>query len=94
MAGRVRARPGPEIAQKLKGVVVPLTAVFSPDDASGSFVWTINEAAKTVSRQHVSLGEPAVGGITISEGLSPGSLIVAVGVHSLKEGQTVRIQEQ
>jgi RND family efflux transporter MFP subunit len=94
MAGRVRARPGPEIAQKLKGVVVPLTAVFSPDDVSGSFVWTIDEAAKTVSRRQVRLGEPAVGGITISEGLSPGSLIVAAGVHSLKEGQTVRIQEQ
>jgi RND family efflux transporter MFP subunit len=94
MAGRVRARPGPEIAQKLKGVVVPLTAVFSPDDASGSFVWTIDDAAKTVSRRQVGIGEPAIGGITISEGLSPGSLIVAAGVHSLKEGQAVRIQEQ
>jgi RND family efflux transporter MFP subunit len=94
MAGRVRARPGPEIAQQLKGVVVPLTAVFSPDDASGSFVWSIDEAAKTVSRRQVMLGEPVIGGITIKEGLSPGNLIVATGVHSLKVGQAVRIQEQ
>jgi RND family efflux transporter MFP subunit len=94
MAGRVRARPGPEIAEQLKGVVVPLTAVFSPDDASGSYLWIVDEARKTVSRRKVTLGEPVVGGITIKDGLSPGSLIVASGAHSLREGQLVRIQEQ
>ena len=36
MAGRVRARLGPEIAEQFKGVVVPLTSVFSPDDAPGA----------------------------------------------------------
>jgi RND family efflux transporter MFP subunit len=94
MAGRARARPGPQIAQQLKGVVVPLSAVFSADDAAGSFVWVVNEAAKTVSRRKVGLGEPVVGGISIKEGLSPGDLIVASGVHSLNEGQAVRIQER
>jgi multidrug efflux pump subunit AcrA (membrane-fusion protein) len=38
MAGRATARPGPEIAEQFKGVVVPLSAILSPDDASGSFV--------------------------------------------------------
>jgi RND family efflux transporter MFP subunit len=94
MAGRVRARPGPQIAQQLKGVVIPLSAVFSADDAAGSFVWVVNEAAKTVSRRPVGLGEPVVGGVSIKEGLSPGDLIVATGVHSLNEGQAVRIQER
>jgi RND family efflux transporter MFP subunit len=94
MAGRVRARPGPQIAQQLKGVVIPLSAVFSADAAAGSFVWVVNEAAKTVSRRKVGLGEPVVGGITITDGLSPGDLIVASGVHSLNEGQAVRIQER
>jgi RND family efflux transporter MFP subunit len=94
MAGLARARPGPQIAERFKGSVVPLSAVFSPDDGSGSFVWIVNEAAKTVSRRKVELGEPAVGGIVIKEGLSSGDLIAAAGVHSLHDGQTVRIQEQ
>lgn len=93
MAGRVRARPGPEIAERLKGVVIPLSAVFSPDDTPGSFVWQIGET-NTVTRRQVTLGEPVIGGITIKEGLAPGDLIVAAGVHSLKEAQAVRVQER
>jgi len=94
MAGRARARPGPEIAERFKGAVVPLAAIFSPDDASGSFVWVVNEASKTVSRRKVETGEPVVGGIKIKEGLSPGDVIVAAGVHSLQDGQAVRVQDQ
>jgi RND family efflux transporter MFP subunit len=93
MSGRVRARPGPEIAERLKGVVVPMSAVFSPDDAVGSFVWVIGDG-NTVSRQQVTLGEPVVGGVTVKDGLSPGALVVQAGVHSLKEGQKVRVQER
>jgi RND family efflux transporter MFP subunit len=91
MAGRARARPGPQIAERFKGTVVPPSAIFSPDDTSGSFVWTVNEASKTVSRRKVKLGEPVLGGITVKEGLSPGDLIVVAGVHSLQDGQAVRI---
>jgi RND family efflux transporter MFP subunit len=94
MAGRATARPGPEIAERFKGVVIPLSAILSPDDASGSFVWIVNEASRTVSRRKVELGEPVVGGISIREGLSPGDLVVAAGVHSLRDGQVVRIQDQ
>jgi RND family efflux transporter MFP subunit len=94
MAGRARARPGPEIAERFKGAVVPLAAILSPDDASGSFVWIVNEAAKTVSRRKVEVGEPAIGGINIKTGLSAGELIVAAGVHSLQDGQAVRIQDR
>ena len=93
MAGRVRGKPGPEIAQLVKGVVVPLSAAFSPDDAKGSFVWVVSEAAKTVHRQQVTLGEPVVGGVSVTDGLTPGSLVAAAGVHSLREGQAVRILE-
>jgi RND family efflux transporter MFP subunit len=94
MAGRVSARPGPQIADRFKGTVVPLSAIFSPDDAPGSFVWIVNETSRTVSRRTVEVGEPVVGGITVKEGLSPGDLIVAAGVHSLQDGQAVRIQNR
>jgi RND family efflux transporter MFP subunit len=37
MAGRVRARPGPQIAERFRGVVIPLPAILSPDDAVREF---------------------------------------------------------
>ena len=91
MAGRVRGKPGPGIAEQFKGVVIPLSAAFSPDDAKGSFVWVVDQTAKSVHRQPVTLGEPVVGGVSVTDGLTPGSLVVAAGVHTLKEGQPVRI---
>jgi RND family efflux transporter MFP subunit len=93
MAGRVRGKPGPEIAQAVRGVSVPISTVFSPDDATGSFVWVVDPATKTVHRKQVTLGEPVVGGIAVTSGLAPGSLVVAAGVHSLREGQAVRLSE-
>ena len=94
MAGRATARPGPEIAERFKGVVVPLSAILSPDDATGSFVWVVNEASATASRRKVELGEPVIGGINVKDGLKPGDLIVAAGVHSLKDGPAIRIQDR
>jgi RND family efflux transporter MFP subunit len=94
MAGTVRGDPGPEIAEQVKGVIIPLSATFSPNDAKGSFVWVVNAAAKTVQRKEVTLGEPVVGGVSVLSGLDPGSLIVAAGVHSLQEGQAVRILDE
>jgi RND family efflux transporter MFP subunit len=91
MAGTVRGEPGPEIASQLRGVIIPLSATFSPNDASGSFVWVVNEAEKTVQRTEVTLGEPVLGGVSVTGGLAPGSLIVVAGVHSLQEGQAVRL---
>jgi RND family efflux transporter MFP subunit len=94
MAGRVRGKPGPEIADRVKGVVIPVSAAFSPDDATGSFVWVVNEPGGTVHRQPVTLGEPVVGGISVRSGLTPGTLVAAAGVHTLREGQAVRLLEE
>jgi RND family efflux transporter MFP subunit len=91
MAGRVRGKPGPQIAQQVRGVVVPLSATFSPNDSSGSFVWIVDEATQTVHRKEVKLGEPVVGGISVTGGLTPGNLIVSAGVHRLEEGQPVKL---
>ena len=94
MAGRVRGKPGPELADQTKGVVVPLSATFSPDDATGSFVWAVKEPGGTVHRQQVTLGEPVVGGVSVTSGLSPGTLVAAAGVHTLREGQAVRVLDE
>jgi hypothetical protein len=42
----------------------------------------------------VTLGEPVVGGVSATSGLSPGVLIAAAGVHTLREGQAVRVLEE
>jgi multidrug efflux pump subunit AcrA (membrane-fusion protein) len=94
MAGRVRGKPGPEIAGQFKGVVIPVSAAFSPDDAAGSFVWVVDEPGGTVHRQAVTLGEPVVGGVSVTSGLTPGTLVAAAGVHTLREGQAVRLLEE
>ena len=75
-------------------MIIPLSATFSPDDAKGSFVWVFDDRAKTVHRQAVKLGEPVVGGVSVTNGLTPGSLIVAAGVHRLQEGQAVRLLDE
>ncbi|WP_046869642.1 efflux RND transporter periplasmic adaptor subunit [Microvirga massiliensis] len=94
MAGRAHARPGPQIAERFKGAVIPLSAIVSPDGAAGSFVWVVNEASRTVTRRKVEVGEPVLGGVNIREGLVPGDLIVTAGVHSLQDGQSVRLPDR
>jgi membrane fusion protein, multidrug efflux system len=56
-------------------------------------VWVVNEPGGTVHRQPVTLGEPVVGGISVTSGLTPGALVAVAGVHTLREGQTVRLLE-
>ena len=94
MAGkaRIKSRP-PETAQE-GGIEVPATALFSGDAAGKSYVWVLDEASKTISRREVELGGLSRFGTRITTGLKPGEWIVTKGVHSLEEGQTVRIFDQ
>ena len=75
-------------------LVIPETSVFSVDDSSTSYVWVIDDKAKTVSKRKVSTGALLDSGITIKDGLKPGEWIATAGVHYLKEGQQVRILSQ
>lgn len=94
MAGKAtRADIGVEQTEGA-GIVVPETAVLTKDDPSKSFVWIIDEAAKTVSTRAVTTGAVVDQGLEIADGLKPGEWIVTAGVNYLKEGQKVRILEQ
>ena len=70
---------------------IPATAVFSGDDGSKNFVWIIGAENKTLSRREVERGQLARFGVLINSGLKPGEWLVTKGVHSLEEGQQVRI---
>jgi multidrug efflux pump subunit AcrA (membrane-fusion protein) len=74
-----------------EGVFVPAGAIFTLDTEKQNYVWIVDEASQSVTRQAVTVGEPSVVGISVTEGLSAGQWVVTAGVHSLSEGQQVRL---
>ena len=80
----------PEDAREV-GIEVPATAVFSAGDPDKSFVWVADDTDKTLSRREVQIGQLTSFGIMVKAGLEAGEWIVVKGVHSLAEGQQVRI---
>lgn len=57
-----------------------------------SFVWVVDTPANNVSLHKVDLSHDE-GGIRVTGGLSAGVRIVTAGVHSLKQGQQVQIEQ-
>ena len=70
---------------------VPVSAVLKKGDET--FVWVVDELTSTVSLHKVDLSEDE-GGIRVTGGLTAGTRIVTAGIHSLEQGQQVRIQEE
>ena len=69
---------------------VPASAVLK--EGAGTFVWVIDAPTSTVSLHKVELSEDE-GGIRLAGGLIAGARIVTAGIHSLKQGQQVRIEQ-
>ena len=90
MAGNAASTVSPPGMQGLSQVVIPETAVFSPDE-NKTYVWIIDEKSKKVNKREVKTGDLLDSGITVREGIEPGEWIATAGVHYLKEGQEVRI---
>ena len=91
MAGRASIISRPPDNSALVGIEIPATAVFSGEDPSKNFVWIVEEASKTLSRREVQIGKLGRFGILIRDGIKPGEWVVVKGVHSVEEGQQVRI---
>jgi membrane fusion protein, multidrug efflux system len=70
---------------------VPPSAVLR--NGPGTFVWVVDPASSTVSLQKVTLSE-AEGGLQLTSGVASGTRIVTAGIHSLKPGQHVRIEQE
>jgi membrane fusion protein, multidrug efflux system len=71
-------------------LLVPASAVLK--EGADSFVWTVDAATSTVSLRKVNLSKDK-GGIRVTGGVAPGTRIVTAGIHSLKPGQKVRIEQ-
>jgi multidrug efflux pump subunit AcrA (membrane-fusion protein) len=71
--------------------VVPIGAVFTPDTEKQDHVWIIDEKSGGVELRVVKTGNLTRSGIQIIDGLQTGEWIAIAGVHTLREGQKVRI---
>lgn len=91
MAGSASVKSRLPEESKLAGMEIPATSVFSADDPNKSYVWVVDEASKTLSRREIEIGMLSNFGVLVKAGLKPGEWILVAGVHSVKEGQQVRI---
>ena len=90
MAATVRGLPD-ENAKPGESVVVPVAAVFTADAGGQSYVWVVDQGGQKVTRRAVKTGNLTPVGIAIADGLKPGEWVVTAGVHSLRDGQQVKV---
>ncbi|MCC8154357.1 MAG: efflux RND transporter periplasmic adaptor subunit [Tannerellaceae bacterium] len=71
-------------------VSIPLNAVFEAENTT--CVWIYEEGTGSVKSRTVKITEILANGVVVvSSGLKPGEVIVSAGVHSLKEGDSVKL---
>ncbi|MGO8847010.1 MAG: efflux RND transporter periplasmic adaptor subunit [Methylocella sp.] len=70
---------------------VPASAVLTRNGES--FVWVVDLPSSTVSLHKIDLAQDEAG-IRVSGGLAAGARIVTAGIHSLEQGQKVRIEQE
>jgi RND family efflux transporter MFP subunit len=70
---------------------LPASALLDRDGRT--FVWVVDPTARTVRTVPVEIAHRDEHGARISGGLETGARVVVAGVHSLAEGQAVKIDE-
>ena len=93
MAGRAETK-SPEPGNDGGQIIIPMGASFSSAEGGKTYVWVINDQTKTVARREVTLGTVTNAGAVVRAGLQRGEWIATAGVHSLRDGQRVRIAEK
>ncbi|WP_158617424.1 efflux RND transporter periplasmic adaptor subunit [Legionella sp. km772] len=93
MAGKVRGKVNQGSKAQNK-IVLPVSALMTVGEDNKSYVWVIDPKTQQVHRQQVIIGELTETGITIVKGIRLNEWIVIAGVHSLQEGDKVRILNQ
>jgi RND family efflux transporter MFP subunit len=87
MVGRL-----PQQAREV-GINVPATALFGDGDAHQSYVFIVDENTMTLIKRPVEVSLPSTTGMLVKSGLEVGEWLVIAGVHSISEGQQVRIMD-
>jgi len=71
-------------------VDLPATAILEKDGKS--FVWVV-DPKNTVSQRAVTVGARDGDNIVVASGIAAGERIVIAGVHSLRDGQSVKVPQ-
>lgn len=93
MAGEAFGRAELPPEELAGGVTIPPGAVVSSSSGDQSYVWTVDKTSGAVSKSPVEIDRFSRFGVVVTSGLEPGQWIATAGVHSLTEGQRVRILE-
>lgn len=91
MAGSAKVSAIIPANERLTGLQLPASAIFTEDDPTKTYVWVIDETSAILKRREVKTGELTRYGLLITSGIQPGEVVAVKGVHSVAEGQKVRI---
>jgi RND family efflux transporter MFP subunit len=75
-----------------RGFLLPATAILATDGKSS--VWLVDPATNSVTRREVLLVANNDGSVDVTSGIEAGARVVTAGVHHLKEGQKVRLEQE
>jgi RND family efflux transporter MFP subunit len=76
----------------VRGLRLPSTAILTK--AGTTSVWLVDPSTNAVTLQDVQSEPNADGSVDVVSGLEAGTRVVTAGVHHLKEGQKVRIEQE
>lgn len=86
LGATVTASPERKMAAAIR---LPLSALLEADGKTQ--VWVVDPASQTVALKTIEIGENDGTSFVVKSGLGHGDRVVTAGVHSLKNGQKVRI---
>lgn len=94
MSANIRIDLSKIIYVDVQQFIVPVSAVFSPEDnpldKNKTFIWKLDSNTMQVHRTEVEIGELKSNGIQILAGIAPGDKIISAGSHFLEEGMKIR----
>jgi RND family efflux transporter MFP subunit len=94
MAAVVRGLPEKDGKAAAQDLIVSPSALFSGDAGQNSYVWVVDEGSGKVARRAVTTSGLTAEGYGILKGLKSGEWVVTTGVHSLRDGQQVKILQE
>ncbi|MBZ9796648.1 efflux RND transporter periplasmic adaptor subunit [Mesorhizobium sp. ES1-4] len=79
------------ITKVVPTIELPISALLEKDGSDK--VWIVDPRTSSVSARDIKLASKNGGTFTVAEGLEAGMRVVTAGVHSLSEGQKVKVPE-
>ncbi|PBB38137.1 efflux RND transporter periplasmic adaptor subunit [Mesorhizobium sp. WSM3868] len=72
-------------------IELPISALLEKNGSE--MVWVVDPQSSSVSAREIKIASKKGGSFTVAEGLAAGMRVVTAGVHSLSEGEKVKVPE-